>query len=162
MIIFQRGDIFLDDAQALVNPVNCVGVMGKGLALQFKKRFPENFDRYARACRLGQVEPGSMMIHEEAEGSSPRYLVNFPTKRHWRDESRLEDIENGIRALAREIQERGIRSVAVPALGSGLGGLDWRDVRREIQRGMEDLEDVRITVYEPIGARTPSRPGRAG
>ena len=152
MITFQRGDIFMDDAEALVNPVNCVGVMGKGLALQFKQRFPENFNQYAQACRQGAVMPGSLNIHEETGSGTPRYLINFPTKRHWRDQSRLEDIREGLQALAREIRGRHIASVAAPALGSGLGGLDWKDVRHEIQQELAGLEGVRITVYEPFQA----------
>ena len=150
MITFQQGDIFLDSAEALVNPVNCVGIMGKGLALQFRERFPGNFSHYAQDCRQGRVAPGRMMIHEEDPGSTPRYLINFPTKRHWRDPSRLEDVTEGLRSLARELGSRRIASVAVPALGSGLGGLDWSVVRREIQRELAGLDDVRITVYEPL------------
>lgn len=149
MITFQRGDIFRDDAEAIVNPVNCVGSMGRGLAQQFKQRFPGNFEGYARACRQGAVKPGRMFVHEVPGGSAPQYVINFPTKRHWRNPSRMEDITSGLAALAGEIRSRGIRSVAVPALGSGLGQLDWQEVRREIQAGLEGLEDVRITVYEP-------------
>jgi O-acetyl-ADP-ribose deacetylase (regulator of RNase III) len=122
MIKFCRGDILNADAEALVNTVNCVGVMGRGIALQFKNMFPENFAAYARACDLGDVQPGRMFVYETGELTNPRYIINFPTKRHWRGKSRIEDIESGLQALREEIARRGIRSVAVPPLGSGLGG----------------------------------------
>ena len=149
MINFTTGDIFKDDAQAIVNPVNCVGVMGKGLALEFKRRFPRNFQDYAAACREKQVQPGSMFISSGETREHPGYIINFPTKRHWRDGSRLEDIRDGLRAMADDIRELGIRSVAVPALGSGLGGLDWEDVRDLIREELSELDDVSIRVYEP-------------
>ncbi len=145
MIEFRKGDIFQSDARALVNPVNCVGVMGKGLALQFKQKFPANFQAYAAACKQGQVQPSRMHVHEE-DGKT---IVNFPTKRHWRDPSRLPDVEAGIRDLALVIRERGIESIAIPALGSGLGGLDWRRVRPLLERELAGLEEVQVTVYEP-------------
>ena len=155
MITFQQGNIFTDPAEALVNPINCVGTMGKGLALQFKERFPDNFREYARACHDGGVQPGRMLVHMTYTGEHPRYVINFPTKRHWRDDSQLEDITSGLEALAREIQNRRIRSVAIPALGSGLGGLDWSEVKPLIQSGLEPLENVRITVYEPVQRAAP-------
>lgn len=117
-----QGDIFLAPAEALVNPVNCVGVMGKGLALQFKQRFPANFHAYREACRKGLVRPGKVFIFDTG-GTSPRFIINFPTKRHWRDRSRLEDIRAGLRDLAREVASRCISSVAIPPIGCGLGGL---------------------------------------
>ena len=123
------GDIFEEDVEALVNSVNCVGVMGRGIALQFKNRFPENFKAYAAACKRDEVKPGRMFIHESGTMTNPRYIVNFPTKRHWRGKSRMEDIEAGLADLAREIKRRNIRSIAIPPLGSSLGKLDWADVR---------------------------------
>lgn len=123
MIERTQGDLLVADAAALVNTVNCVGVMGKGIALQFKKTFPENFKAYEAACRREEVKPGRMFVFETGQMFNPRYIINFPTKRHWRDKSRYEDIESGLKALVREVRQRKIRSIAVPPLGSGLGGL---------------------------------------
>ena len=123
MIRFMKGDIFASEAEALVNSVNCVGVMGRGIALQFKQQFPANFEAYREACDKDAVQPGVMFITETGESQGPRYIVNFPTKRHWRGKSRIEDIEAGLRALAEEISSRQIRSIAIPALGTDLGGL---------------------------------------
>jgi len=152
MIEYKSGNILTEDAEALVNTVNCVGVMGRGIALQFKKAFPENYRAYAAACRVGEVQPGRMFVFEAQELTNPRYIINFPTKRHWRGKSRLSDIEIGLEALAGEIRMRGIRSVAIPPLGSGLGGLNWSDVRERIERTLSQLEDVRFIVFEPTGA----------
>lgn len=149
MIEFKTGDILAEDAEALVNTVNCVGVMGRGIALQFKKAFPDNFRAYAEACKRGDVQPGSLFVHETGELTNPRYIINFPTKRHWRGNSRLEDIDAGLAALEVLIRERGIRSVAVPPLGSGLGGLDWNQVRPRIERTLKDFNELRIIVFEP-------------
>ena len=149
MIDLVTGNILEADVDALVNAVNCVGVMGKGLALQFKKRFPDVFRSYEKACRAGRVEPGRMHVVERASDARPRFIVNFPTKRHWRDPSRMEDIESGLEALVDELRTRRIRSVAIPALGCGLGGLDWSDVRPRIERGLSPLADVNVLLFEP-------------
>lgn len=161
MIEYRRGDLLADDSEALVNAVNCVGVMGAGVALAFERRFPENFRAYAAACRRNAVEPGRMFVFETGTPTPPRYLVNFPTKRHWRDASRMEDIVAGMYRLREEVRARAIRSVALPALGCGLGGLPWPEVRAVIEDGLEGLEGVRVTVYrprEPVGRQRPSRP----
>ena len=152
MIEFKKGDIFAEDAEALVNTVNCVGVMGRGVALQFKKAFPENFDAYARACDRKEVRPGRMFVFETGELANPRYIINFPTKRHWRRKSRIEDIDAGLDALVAAIRERNIRSIAVPPLGSGLGGLDWSAVRARIETALRPLAEMRVVVFEPAGA----------
>ena len=152
MIELVRGDIVKADAEALVNTVNCVGFMGRGIALQFKRVFPANFTAYEAACRLDAVKPGRMLVFETGYLTGPRYIINFPTKRHWRGASRMGDIESGLRALVDEVHQRGIRSIAVPPLGCGLGGLDWRDVRPRIERAFEALPDVRVLVFEPVGA----------
>jgi len=152
MIEFGSGDILKDDAEALVNTVNCVGLMGRGIALQFKDTFPENFKAYAEACQRGEVQPGRMFVFETGQLTSPRYIINFPTKRHWRGKSRMEDIEAGLKALVAVIREKRIRSIAIPPLGSGLGGLDWLDVKPRIEAALRTLTDVRVTVYEPKGA----------
>ena len=152
MIEPTRGNILTDDAEALVNTVNCVGVMGKGIALQFKKAFPENFKAYEAACRRKEVKPGRMFVFETGQMFNPRYIINFPTKRHWRDKSRYEDIESGLKALVREVQQRKIRSIAIPPLGSGLGGLQWPRVKAMIEAAFEEMPDVRVKLYEPKGS----------
>lgn len=145
MIVERSGNLLRDDAQALVNPVNTVGVMGKGLALQFKRAFPEIFHAYAAACRAGEVSPGRMHLAELPDG---RWVVNFPTKRHWRERSRMEDIEAGLDDLARVIEERGIRSIAVPPLGCGNGGLPWAAVRRLVRNKL-GTQDCEVRLYVP-------------
>jgi O-acetyl-ADP-ribose deacetylase (regulator of RNase III) len=149
MIEYKTGNILEADVEALVNSVNCVGFMGRGIALQFKKAWPENFKAYAAACRRQEVQPGTMFVFETGSLTNPRYIINFPTKRHWRGKSRIEDIEAGLEALAEEIRRRSIRSVALPPLGSGLGGLQWPEVRSRIERLLASLPDVRILVFEP-------------
>jgi O-acetyl-ADP-ribose deacetylase (regulator of RNase III) len=150
MIEYKQGNILQEETEALVNTVNCVGVMGRGVALQFKKAFPENFKAYAAACRRNAVVPGRMFVFETGQLTPPRYIINFPTKRHWRGKSRMEDIEVGLEDLVRVIQEKNIRSIALPPLGSGLGGLDWAQVRRRIENALKGLADVRVIVYEPL------------
>ena len=152
MIKFTSGDILRADAEAIVNTVNCVGVMGRGIALQFKKAWPDNFKVYAAACKQNEVKPGSMFIVETGQLTNPKYIINFPTKRHWRGASKIEDVELGLDALVRDIKKRGIKSIAIPPLGSGLGGLDWGDVRQVIESTLSDLDDVEVLVYEPKGA----------
>lgn len=152
MIEFTSGDILKDDVDAIVNTVNCVGIMGRGIALQFKNAWPENFKAYEAACKREEVQPGRMFVYEVGQLTTPRYIINFPTKRHWRGKSRIEDIESGLKALVGEIRQRGIRSIAIPPLGSGLGGLDWNDVRPRIEAAMQELPDVRVRIFEPKGA----------
>lgn len=152
MIEYKTGDILAEDAEAIVNTVNCVGVMGRGIALQFKNAFPENFGAYAAACKRDEVQPGSMFVFETGGLTNPRYIVNFPTKRHWRGKSRIEDIESGLAALIKEIQDREIHSIAIPPLGSGLGGLAWPRVRALIVDALGELANVRVIIFEPRGA----------
>ena len=151
MIEFKAGDILAENVEAVVNSVNCVGVMGRGIALQFKNTFPENFKAYAAACKRNEVQPGRMFVFETSLLAGPRYIINFPTKRHWRGKSRIGDIESGLVALAEEIRERNIGSIALPPLGSGLGGLEWREVRRRIEESLREFSEVRIVVFEPGG-----------
>ena len=148
MIRFTKGDLLRADVDALVNTVNCVGIMGRGVALQFKKAFPSNFEEYKTACDQGEVVPGRMFITERHTLSGPRFIINFPTKRHWKGKSRIEDIETGLDALRSEIQSRAIKSIAIPPLGAGLGGLNWVDVRARIEQRLGDL-GIDIVVYEP-------------
>lgn len=152
MIEYTTGDILKANAEALVNSVNCVGIMGRGIALQFKNAYPQNFKAYKRACDLGEVQPGRMLMFETNYLSNPKYIINFPTKRHWRGKSRMEDIEAGLRDLVKEINQRNIRSIAIPPLGSGLGGLHWPDVRSRISEAFADLPDIAVTVFEPTSA----------
>ena len=152
MITYKTGDILAEDAEALVNTVNCVGIMGRGIALQFKNAFPANFKSYEAACAHGDVQPGRMFVFETRQLTNPKYIINFPTKRHWRGKSRIADIEAGLVALVQEIRNRGIRSIALPPLGSGLGGLNWLDVRPRIERSLGLLPELQAIVFEPAGA----------
>lgn len=157
MIQLTHGDILTADADALVNTVNCVGVMGRGIALQFKRAFPNNFKAYAAACKGGVVEPGKMFVFETSRLTSPRFIINFPTKRHWRSKSRLEDIETGLDDLVRVVTARDIRSVAIPPLGCGLGGLEWSDVLPLIEAALARVPDVDALIFEPKGAPAPQK-----
>jgi len=151
MIQFRIGNILEADVDAIVNTVNCVGIMGRGIALQFKNTFPDNFKAYAAACERKEVQPGKMFVYETGK-LSPRYIINFPTKRHWKGKSRIEDIDEGLIDLVRVIKDRKIQSIAIPPLGSGLGGLNWSDVRPRIVAALEEVPDVATVVYEPSGA----------
>jgi O-acetyl-ADP-ribose deacetylase (regulator of RNase III) len=157
MIEFTSGDILKCEADALVNTVNCVGVMGRGIALQFKNMYPENFKAYAAACQREAVQPGHMFVYETGQLTPPRFIINFPTKRHWRGKSRIEDIDAGLVDLVKVIGDKGIRSIAIPPLGSGLGGLDWQEVRPRIERALAELPDVQVLVFEPNGAPASDR-----
>lgn len=158
MIEYKSGDIFLEDAEALVNSVNCVGIMGRGIALQFKRTFPDNFKAYAEACKRKEVQPGRMLVFETGQLTPPRYIINFPTKRHWRGKSRIEDIESGLDALVQEIRDRNITSIALPALGTSLGGLEWHKVRARIEETLGDIPDLRTIVFVPGSAPAEERP----
>ncbi|MFA5468946.1 MAG: macro domain-containing protein [Sphaerochaetaceae bacterium] len=149
MIKFKRGNLLNEDVEALVNTVNCVGVMGRGVALQFKERFPANFKAYARACKLEEVKPGKMFVFQTGELINPKIIINFPTKRHWKGKSRIEDIVEGLEDLKNVIIREKIKSIALPPLGCGLGGLDWNDVRPLIEEFAKSFEDIDIIVYEP-------------
>lgn len=149
MIEYKTGNILAEDVEALVNTVNCVGIMGRGLALQFKNIFPANFKFYADSCKREEVQPGRMLVFETGQMTNPRYVINFPTKRHWKGKSRIEDIEAGLIALAEEIRLRNIQSIAIPPLGSGLGGLDWDEVRPRIAAAMQVFTERKIIIFEP-------------
>jgi O-acetyl-ADP-ribose deacetylase (regulator of RNase III) len=151
MIELTKGDLLAADVEALVNTVNCVGIMGRGIALQFKNQFPANFKAYESACRREEVQSGRMFVFETGALTNPKFIINFPTKRHWRGKSRMEDIESGLKALTDEIGSRGIKSIAIPPLGSGLGGLNWSDVRPRIEAALRGISDLRVLVFEPNG-----------
>ncbi|MDY6939423.1 MAG: macro domain-containing protein [Cyanobacteriota bacterium] len=152
MIDLTQGDILKADAQALVNTVNCVGVMGRGIALQFRKAFPNNFKAYKRACDTEQVKPGKMFVCDLNRIYNPRLIINFPTKRHWRGKSRIQDIERGLEDLIEVVRQREISSIAIPPLGCGLGGLNWIEVRPMIVDAFQSLPEIRVLLFEPVGA----------
>lgn len=160
MIEYKTGDILSEDVEALVNTVNCVGIMGRGIALQFKNTFPENFKYYAAACKRNEVRPGKMFVFETGQLMNPRYIINFPTKRHWRGKSRIEDIEAGLAALAEIIRSQNILSIAIPPLGSGLGGLDWFEVRPRIEAALRELSDRKVIIFQPSDASVDTHANR--
>ena len=149
MIELKSGDMFSEETEAIVNTVNCVGVMGRGIALQFKKVFPNNFEVYLKACEKGEVQPGRMFVHETGTLVNPKYIINFPTKRHWKGKSKIEDIDTGLDDLIRVLTELDIKSITLPPLGSGLGGLDWEKVKKLIFDKLGRLNKVEIILYEP-------------
>jgi O-acetyl-ADP-ribose deacetylase (regulator of RNase III) len=151
MIQMASGNLLMAKTEALVNTVNCVGFMGKGIALQFKKAFPDNFRAYEQACRAGRVQPGRMFVFLTGAMFNPKLIINFPTKRHWKGNSRMEDIESGLKALIEEVKERNIRSIAIPPLGCGLGGLKWSNVRSMIEKAFAEVPDVEVMLYPPMG-----------
>lgn len=151
MIRFTEGNLLEADAEALVNTVNTVGVMGKGIALMFRESFPENFRAYKAACDAKEVTLGRMFVtRREDDFLGPKWIINFPTKAHWRFPSRIDWISEGLADLKRVITQNGIRSIALPPLGSGNGGLKWVDVRPVIEQTLAGLQDVEVIVYEPI------------
>ena len=148
MIHYEQGNLLDSKADALVNTVNTVGIMGKGIALMFKDRFGENFRAYAQACKDGRVRTGKMFVTEPNELDGPRWIVNFPTKQHWRGNSQLQWIVEGLHDLRQFIVEKGVRSIAIPPLGAGNGGLNWPTVREQIEQALSDL-DLDVAVFEP-------------
>ena len=151
MIKYKQGDLFTVNVEAIVNTVNCVGVMGRGIAMQFKKQYPENFKHYEAACKCGEVIPGKMFVYETNNLLNPRLIINFPTKRHWRGESRVEDIEDGLTDLINVIQNYNIKSIALPPLGCGLGGLKWSEVKVLMEAAFSRINDIEIIIFEPVG-----------
>lgn len=153
MIEPAHGNLLSASAQALVNTVNTEGVMGKGIALQFKNAYPQVFKAYAESCKNGQVQLGRMDVHDlGAIGQGPRWVINFPTKGHWRSRSRLQDVATGLQDLVRTVQRLGIESIAIPPLGCGNGGLDWVLVRALIEQAFAALPNVQVLLFEPVGA----------
>lgn len=151
----QTGDLLTEKSDAIVNTVNCVGVMGKGIALQFKQRWPKNFREYEAASKRKQIKPGKMFIYDRGTWERPRYIVNFPTKIHWRGNSKLEYIEEGLRDLVKQIKHLGIKSISLPPLGCGNGGLDWDDVRELVFAAFKDEPEISVNLFEPKGAPPP-------
>lgn len=152
-----RGDLLKqDDVDAIVNTVNCVGVMGKGIALQFKNKWPGNYKSYRAACEAGEVQIGKMLVFDCGGLMKPSYIINFPTKKHWRGKSELEFIEKGLDNLVSQVKRLGINSIAVPPLGCGNGGLPWSQVRSLIEEAFAEVPDVEVRLFEPAGAPSPS------
>jgi O-acetyl-ADP-ribose deacetylase (regulator of RNase III) len=149
MISYTQGNLLDAKVEAVVNTVNTVGVMGKGIALMFKEAFPENFREYAAACKKGDVQLGHMFVTERQQLIGPKWIINFPTKKHWRHPSKVEWVIDGLEDLKRIIEEKHIRSIAIPPLGSGNGGLEWQDVRPHIDAALGSLPEVEVIVYEP-------------
>lgn len=149
MITLTHGNLLDADVEAVVNTVNTVGIMGKGIALMFKEKFPENFRAYARACEANEVQIGRMFVTESRELFGPRWIINFPTKTHWRVNTKIEWVEEGLEDLVRVIRQNNIRSIAIPPLGCGNGGLNWQDVRPLIESALGELDGINAIVYEP-------------
>lgn len=149
MIIISHGNLLVAEAEALVNAVNTVGVMGKGIALQFKRAYPANYAAYRAACAAKAVKLGEMVVFDSGFVGPRRYVINFPTKGHWRRRSDVADIRLGLVDLVRVVREHRIGSVAVPALGCGAGGLDWAQVRPPIEQAFAALPEVRVLLYAP-------------
>jgi O-acetyl-ADP-ribose deacetylase (regulator of RNase III) len=149
-IHISHGDLLKqNDVDAIVNTVNCVGVMGKGIALQFKNKWPANFAAYHAACKAGEVRPGKMMVFDAGAYAQPHFIINFPTKDHWRGKSKLAFIEDGLQDLVKQIRVLGIRSIAIPPLGCGNGGLDWQEVKPLIETAAATLTDVEVRLFAP-------------
>lgn len=151
MIRNSDGNLLAADVDALVNTVNTVGVMGKGIALQFKRAFPDMFKEYSRAAKRGDLQLGQMHVWPTGQLDGPTYIINFPTKAHWKSRSRLSDVESGLDDLVRVIKDLGIGSIAIPPLGCGHGGLDWADVEPLIRRKLAAVDTVEIQLYAPAG-----------
>ncbi len=149
MINYTKGNIIQADVEALVNTVNTVGVMGKGIALAFKKTFPNNFKIYKQLCEDKEFDIGDLLITNTGQ-IRPKFIINFPTKKHWRGRSKIEFIEIGMKELVREINEKQIKSIAIPPLGCGNGGLNWNEVKEIILKELEEVnKDIEIIIYEP-------------
>lgn len=152
MICIKEGNLLKAEAEALVNTVNTVGVMGKGIALQFREAYPENYKAYKSACNKGDVQIGKMYIYFTNQLDNPKYIINFPTKNHWREKSKLSDLELGLIDLKNIIKKYEIKSIAIPPLGCGSGGLNWKDVKKLITRELQVLENTEILLFEPKGS----------
>ncbi len=161
MITYTTGNLFEAQVDALVNTVNEVGVMGKGMALQFKESFPDAAREYMDAAKRGDVHVGSVLVTKSHSLSGPRWVIHFPTKRHWRNPSKMQWVSDGLADLRRVIEELGITSIAVPPLGCGNGGLEWVMVRPLIEEALGTLEGVDVLVYEP-SARYATAPKQRG
>ena len=150
VITYTQGNLLEANVEALVNTVNTVGVMGKGIALMFKERFPKNMTEYVKACKDKKVNTGKMFVTQNDELSEPRWIVNFPTKQHWRDKSKIEWISEGLVDLRKFLETNKVKSIAISALGAGLGGLTWSEVKFEIEKVLSGIKSTEVIVYEPL------------
>ncbi|WP_338793548.1 macro domain-containing protein [Bernardetia sp. MNP-M8] len=150
---YTKGNILESNTEVIINPVNIVGVMGKGLALAFKKQFPHNYKIYKEACKNKTINIGKLLLvsdfNNESNLERKQFIINFPTKKHWRSPSKMEYVEEGLKDLVRIIETQKFESMAIPALGCGLGGLEWEDVRFLLEKYLEKIEGIKITIYEP-------------
>ena len=146
---YVKGNLLDAKTEALVNTVNTVGVMGKGIALQFKELFPHNYKAYLTACKNGELMPGKLLTVKDHTLEGEKWIINFPTKTEWFKKSQYDYIETGLIELAKFIQEKAIKSIAVPPLGCGNGGLKWDKVKPMIEKHLGHLENVEVLVYEP-------------
>lgn len=146
---YTRGNILESNTEVIINPVNTVGVMGKGLALAFKKQFPHNYKIYKEACKNETIDIGKLLLVDESTLEQKKYIINFPTKKHWRNPSKIEYIEEGLKDLVRIIEENNFESIAIAALGCGLGGLEWENVKILIEKYVGNLEGIEILIYQP-------------
>ena len=150
MIELKQGNLLQEKTEALVNAVNCVGVMGKGIALEFKKTFPENFQAYKKACHQKQVSLGNMFIFSTRQTFNPHYIINFPTKNHWRNKSKINDIEKGLESLTKEVKNLNIKSISIPPLGCGNGGLEWQEIKPLITQSFAKFPQIKVILFEPF------------
>lgn len=146
---YTKGNILESNTEVIINPVNTVGVMGKGLALQFKQKFPTNYKIYKEACKNQTIDIGKLLLVDESNLERKKFIINFPTKKHWRNSSKIEYIEEGLKDLVRIIETQSFESMAIPALGCGLGGLEWESVKLLIEKQLGNLEEIEIIIYEP-------------
>ncbi len=155
--IKQKGNLFDEQVQAYVNTVNCVGIMGKGIALQFKMAYPENYKQYKKECDDGKMRPGKMFVTSDNTVFDPKYIINFPTKTHWKAKSKIEHVEKGLDVLVNTIEELKIKSIVIPPLGCGQGGLDWSEIKPLMEKKLEHLSNVDIILYAPSKSPDPQK-----
>ena len=147
MKFIKQGDIFKSSCEVIANPINCVGVMGGGLALAFKKKFPEHFETYKKMCQNGEIKVGELYV---VDGDEKHKVLLFPTKIHWKNPSLMEYVVDGLKYLAENYEKMDIKSIAIPAIGCGLGGLNWEDVKEQITSVLSELDNkIEIEIYEP-------------
>ncbi len=146
---YKKGNILESNTEVIVNPVNIVGVMGKSLALQFKQKFPTNYKIYKEACKNKTIDIGKLLLVDESTLEKKKFILNFPTKNHWSNPSKIEYIEEGLKDLVRIIENNNFESMAIPALGCGLGGLEWENVKLLLEKYLGNLEGIEIVIFEP-------------
>ncbi|WP_169713564.1 macro domain-containing protein [Paludifilum halophilum] len=153
MIFYETGSILNAKSEAIVNPINCMGGLENGPMLLLKQAYPENFIAFRRACRLRKVKLGRMLViplsPREGRGSDPRYIINFPVKKHWRHHPKMNHIREGLKDLARTCAQFRLHSVAIPALGCEPGGPEWKEVQEGIMDTFRNANPIRIHLFPP-------------